>query len=120
MKKLLIRTTAAFGFAVLSMHAYADQNSGGMKAGAMEMDASKNAILGTNEAEVKTVDKAGRTVTLKHGPLKSKTVEMPAMTMTFAVANASLLSTVKEGDKVKVTIENVKNQPTVTSLAMEK
>ena len=120
MKKLLIKTTSAVGFAVLALHAYADQQSGGMKAGTMEMGTSKSPGLGTNEAEVKTVDKAGKTVTLKHGPLKSKTVEMPAMTMTFAVANASLLSTVKEGDKVKVTVENVKHQPTVTSLAMEK
>ena len=120
MKKLLIKTTAALGFAVLALHAYADQNSSGMKAGVMEMGASQSARLGTNEAEVKTVDKAGKTVTLKHGPLKSKTVEMPAMTMTFAVTNASPLLTVKEGDKVKVIVENVKNQPTVTSLAMEK
>lgn len=120
MKKLLIKTTAAFGFALLALNAYADQNSSGMKARSMEMGASKGASLGTNEAVVQGVDKAGKAVTLKHGPLKSKTVEMPAMTMTFAVENASLLSTVKEGEKVKVTIENVENQPTVTALTVQK
>ncbi|WP_194715269.1 copper-binding protein [Noviherbaspirillum soli] len=119
MKKSLIKTTAAFGFALLALNVYADQNSS-MKKGSMEMGASKGASLGTNEAVVQGVDKAGKAVTLKHGPLKSKTVEMPAMTMTFAVENASFLSAVKEGDKVKVTIENVENQPTVTALTVQK
>jgi Cu/Ag efflux protein CusF len=127
MKKLLIKTTAAFGITVLALNAYAAQGSGGMKMDmgnmkmdSMEMGSSKAAGLATNEAEVKAVDKAGKAVTIKHGPLKSKTVEMPPMTMTFPVENASLLSTVKAGDKVKVAVERVKDQATVTALTVEK
>ncbi|MBK4733021.1 copper-binding protein [Noviherbaspirillum pedocola] len=127
MENLLIKTTAAFGFAMLVLNAYADQGNGSMKMdmgnmkmNSMQMGSSKTAGLATNEAEVKAVDKAGKAITIQHGPLKSTTVEMPPMTMTFPVQNASLLSTVKAGDKVKVAVERVKDQATVTALTVEK
>lgn len=120
MKYSLLRAAAVLGFAAFALNAQAQQSHKGMDMGGMKMDAPKPASLGTNEAVVQTIDKAGKTVTIKHGQLKSKTVEMPPMTMTFPVENASLLSTVKEGDKVKVAVDNVKDQPTVTSLTVQK
>jgi Cu(I)/Ag(I) efflux system periplasmic protein CusF len=109
MNKLVLKTTAAFGFAVLVLNSHAVQSSD-MKMEPMAM----------NEAQVKAVDKTNKSITLKHGPIKSKTVEMAPMTMSFPVQKESLLSNVKVGDKIKFTIENVENQATVTALKVQK
>ena len=49
--------------------------------------------------EVRRIDKAQNKVTLRHGELKS--VEMPAMTMAFAVREPAQLEALKVGDKVQ-------------------
>jgi Cu/Ag efflux protein CusF len=51
------------------------------------------------DAEVRKVDKAASKITLKHGEIKN--LDMPPMTMVFAVRDKALLDTVKPGDKVK-------------------
>ncbi|MBK4734662.1 copper-binding protein [Noviherbaspirillum pedocola] len=121
MKFPLLKTIGTLGFVVLTLNAYAEQgsSSNGMNMGSMG-GSSASQVLGTNEAEVKAVDKANKSITLHHGPIKSKTVEMTPMTMTFPVEKPSLLSNVKAGDKVAFTIENVKNVATVTALKVEK
>jgi Cu/Ag efflux protein CusF len=48
--------------------------------------------------EVRRVDKEQNKVTLRHGELKS--VEMPPMTMVFAVSNPQQLDALKIGDRV--------------------
>ncbi|WP_192805254.1 MULTISPECIES: copper-binding protein [Noviherbaspirillum] len=114
--------------AALALNASADQGKGGMSdMGGMKMDNMGNQstkttkrTFGDNEAEVKAVDKAKKSITLNHGPIKSKTVEMPPMTMAFTVSDTAMLSNVKAGDKVKFTIENVDNAPMVTSLTVQK
>jgi Cu(I)/Ag(I) efflux system protein CusF len=143
MKSLLLKAIGTLGFAVLTLNAYADQGSGhqGMNMGGMDMDCSKqmqnmkgkegmkmdcmggkgaSQAMGVNEAEVKAVDKANKKITLRHGPIKSNSVDMPPMTMAFPVRQPSLLSNVKVGDKVRFTMENVKNMATVTDLQVEK
>ncbi|MBL8486316.1 MAG: copper-binding protein [Rhodocyclaceae bacterium] len=50
------------------------------------------------QGEVKKVDKAGKTVTLAHGPIEN--LGMPAMTMQFKVKQAKWLDGLKPGDKV--------------------
>ncbi len=52
-----------------------------------------------SDAEVRKVDKAASKITLKHGEIKN--LDMPPMTMVFAVRDKALLDTVKPGDKVK-------------------
>lgn len=79
-----------------------------------EMNSPK--VLGLNEGDVEEVDKENSTITITHGPVKSKTVEMGPMTMPFAVGNAALLVGVKAGDKVKFNVEYVDEMPTLTSL----
>jgi Cu/Ag efflux protein CusF len=123
MKKSLVKTTSALSFALLSLNTYANSDGmkmdkEGMKMGSMEMSASKG--LAMNEAEVKAVDKANKSITLKHGPIQSKSVKMPPMTMTFPVEKAGLLAKVKTGDKVKFSVENMKDQATVTALTVKK
>ena len=125
MKRQFLQVAAAAGLAVCALNAYAQQagkgmNMDNMKMNSMEMGSSKAASLATNEAIVQAIDKAGKTVTIKHGPLKSKTVEMPGMTMTFPVENAALLSKVKAGDKVQVAVETVEGQATVMALTVQK
>ncbi|GIZ51894.1 copper-binding protein [Noviherbaspirillum aridicola] len=125
MKTSLFKSIAALGLMAAALTAHADQMNGGkgMDMGGMKMDGmggkSADAVR-TNEGEVKAVDEAGKTVTLKHGPVKSKTVEMPPMTMTFPVEKDSLLSKVKVGDKVKFNVENVKGTAVVTALQVQK
>jgi Cu(I)/Ag(I) efflux system protein CusF len=143
MCKSLYKVAAAFGFAALATNVYADQGKGGMGMGnmnGMKMDCMKNMenmkgmkmdCMGNNagkdasnatsmsDGEVKAVDKANKNITLKHGPIKSKTVEMGPMTMSFPVTDPSLLSKVKVGDKVKFIAENVNNVATVTSLSVQ-
>ena len=50
-------------------------------------------------AEVRRVDKAAATLTLKHGEIRN--LDMPPMTMVFGVRDKALLEQVKAGDKVR-------------------
>ena len=59
--------------------------------------ASSSAVF--TEGEVRKVDKDAKKITLKHGDIKN--LEMPGMTMVFAVKDDALLGKVKVGDKVQ-------------------
>lgn len=130
MKAPSIKTTAVFCFAMLALNAYAGQESEpgrmkmeGMQMNGMNMEASgmdSSHSLSMTEGEVKAVDRKNKSVTLKHGHVKSKTVDMGPMTMSFPVRKESLLMGVKVGDKVKFTVENLNDVMTVTALKVEK
>ena len=62
---------------------------------------------------VKKVDKSASKLTLSHGPLPNG---MPAMTMVFRVKDPTFLSTVKPGDRVKMTVERVDGALTIVAL----
>lgn len=49
--------------------------------------------------EVRKVDRAKGTVTIKHGPLEA--LGMGPMTMPFAATDPKVLANIKEGDKVR-------------------
>lgn len=55
---------------------------------------------------------AGR-ITIRHGEIKNP--EMPPMTMVFRVKDASLLQTLKEGEKVRFVAERLNGAITITS-----
>lgn len=63
---------------------------------------------------VKKVDEKARKVTLIHEELK--TLEMPAMTMVFQVADEALLEKLKVGAKVQFVAERVNGKLTVTQV----
>lgn len=94
----------------------------GMKMDCMGKNSAKDAsnVASMSKGEVTAVDRVNKTVTLNHGPIKSKTVEMGAMTMTFPVQKPALLAKVKVGNKVKFTVENVNDVATVTALVVQK
>lgn len=123
--KSLIKATAAYGSILFAMSAHAAPSGAdkGMDMGSMKMESAGNhpkMTMPMNVGEVKAVDKAGKSITITHGPIKSKTVEMTPMTMTFPVQRAPLLSNVKVGDRVKFNVENVLDVATVTALTIQK
>jgi len=71
-----------------------------------------------SEGEVRKVDRAAKKVTLKHGPIVN--LDMPGMTMVFAVKDPALLDKLKAGDKVKFRAEKVGDDITVTKIEAAK
>ncbi len=65
--------------------------------------AASFAQTGRTEGDVRKVDPETGKITLRHGPIEGE-LEMPAMSMVFQVRDASLLETLKVGDKVSATI----------------
>jgi Cu(I)/Ag(I) efflux system periplasmic protein CusF len=71
-----------------------------------------------SEGEVRKVDAAAKTITLKHGPLKN--LDMPPMTMAFQVADPAMLTKVKVGEKVRFVAENPGGKLTITRIEVAK
>ena len=88
------------------------QMSPGMKMPVASSPAGASAVM-TNGV-VQQIDTKTGTVTLKHEDITN--MNMPAMTMAFAVADKKMLDSVKAGDKVKFHVEMVKGAPTVTRI----
>lgn len=128
MKKSFLNLVAVCGFSLMAVNVYADQRTMGMDMAGMKMEGMKMDKMPATSASattlsdgvVKAVDKENKSITLKHGRIKSATVEMGPMTMPFAVKDKALLSNVKVGDKVKFTVENVDGEATVTVLSVQK
>lgn len=70
------------------------------------------------DGEVKKIDEAAGKVTLKHGEIKN--LDMPAMQMSFRVADPAFLKKVQVGDKVSFTADKVGGQFTVTTIDVKK
>jgi len=70
------------------------------------------------DGEVKRIDTDSGKVTLKHGDIKS--LDMPAMQMSFRVADPTWLKTLQVGDKVKFDAAKVNGQFTITALTVTK
>ena len=68
------------------------------------------------EGEIRRVDKDAGKVTIKHGPIKTDTLDMDPMTMVFQVKDKAMLETIKAGDKVKFTVVDERGQMTVTEI----
>lgn len=68
--------------------------------------------------EVRKVDKAAKKITIKHGPIAS--LEMPAMTMVYPVADPALLDRVKPGDQILFAAEKTGDALTVTRIETRK
>lgn len=72
----------------------------------------------TSEGEVTDIDMDAAKLKLKHNGIKN--LDIPAMKMSFKVADPAWLKAVQVGDKVKFTADKVGNQFTVTALSVEK
>lgn len=77
------------------------------------MAASEHEVTGV----VQGVNKSSRTVKIKHGPIKS--MNMAGMTMDFKVADPSMLSEVKTGQKIDFVItQNRRGQFVIQDLTV--
>jgi Cu(I)/Ag(I) efflux system periplasmic protein CusF len=66
------------------------------------------------EGEVRKVDKAAGTVTIKHGAMPK--FDMPPMTMAYRVKDKAMLDQLKPGDKIKFDADGVGGEFTVLRL----
>ena len=66
------------------------------------------------DGQIKRINRDSGRVTLAHGPLKA--FDMPAMTMAFAVKNGAQLARLKEGDKVRFSLEKAGDELVVTRI----
>ena len=64
--------------------------------------------------EITKIDAAQKKLTIKHGELTN--LDMPAMTMVFAVAEDSMIEQVKVGQKIEFTADRVNGRITVTDI----
>jgi Cu/Ag efflux protein CusF len=95
-KTILLAAAAVVAFC-LAAQAQAQQAA---TAPAASQGASANAAAATfTDGLVRKIDKETKKITLKHGEIRN--LDMPAMTMVFAVPDAALLERVKAGDKVR-------------------
>lgn len=93
-----------------------DPAMGGMKGmerqrGGMPMNAPAGELA---DGEVRKVDRDAGKITLRHGAIAS--MDMPAMTMVYAVKDASVLEHLSAGDKVKFAAEKTDGGYTVTRI----
>jgi Cu/Ag efflux protein CusF len=112
MKKLIVASAALA--AVLAAPAFAGDDMAGMNMSTKTSTTKVSSNTALTDAEVKKVDPATGMVTLKHGALEN--VGMPPMTMAYKAKDAAMVKQVKEGDKVKVRVENVNGTPTIVKL----
>ncbi|MDP5239503.1 copper-binding protein [Uliginosibacterium sp. 31-16] len=106
-KTVLTLTAMSWGV-VLSMPALAQANMDHSKMG-MSQEASM-----MTDGEVRKIDQAAGKLTLKHGEIKN--LDMPGMTMVFAVKDKALLNNLKPGDKVKFMVVNEAGKMIVTDI----
>jgi Cu(I)/Ag(I) efflux system periplasmic protein CusF len=76
------------------------------------------ATLPQTEGEVRKIDAAAGKITLKHAEIKN--LDMPAMSMAYAVKDPALLQKVKPGDKVNFTLDKIDGAFTVVSIERRK
>ena len=69
------------------------------------------------DGEVRKIDKEAGKLTLKHGDIKN--LDMPPMTMVFAVKDKAALETLKAGDKVKFRAVKEAGVYTVTEIKVQ-
>ena len=97
MKSRLNVTLAASALAfLLAGHAQAQQATAASTQGSA-VPAASLAVFA--DGEVRKVDKDAKKITIRHGEIKN--LDMPPMTMVFAVKDVVVLDKVKAGDKIQ-------------------
>jgi len=87
---------------------------GGPGAASQPAAAPAASALPRVQGVVRTVDKAAKKITLRHGDIPN--LDMGAMTMVFQVADAALLDKVKPGDEVLFTADKIRGAYTVLTI----
>ena len=95
------------GFA---LHAGANASDGRVAKG----EASPAVAAELIEGEVRRIDKAAGTVTIKHGAMPK--FDMPPMTMQYRIKDKAMLNQLKPGDRIRFDANGVGGAFTVTRL----
>ncbi|WP_233838597.1 copper-binding protein [Paraburkholderia sp. ZP32-5] len=117
MNKSMILSAVLIASTAVSGAALADDMSGMKMSGDAMSHAPASGNQAMTDAVVKHVDVASGMVTLKHGALAN--VGMPAMTMAFKAKDAAMVNSVKEGDNVKVRVENMGGMMTIVKMVRQ-
>ena len=104
--KRLTKTAFVLGTALLASTTFA------------AFSAYAQAALPQTQGEVRKIDQAAGKITLKHAEIKN--VDMPAMSMAYAVKDPAMLQKVKAGDKVNFTMDKINGAFTVVSIEPRK
>lgn len=101
---------------------YAASHAAAPTAPAVAAEAKKEtaatSALPMASAEIRKIDIENKKITLKHGEIKN--LDMPGMTMVFAVKDAVMLDKLAAGDKVMFTADKVGSTFTVMSIEKAK
>jgi Cu/Ag efflux protein CusF len=108
----IILAAAALALPATAVAAAADHSGHGAPAATPAAKAAPSPAL--SEGEVRRIDKAANTVTLKHGPIAN--LGMPGMTMSFPVMQSGALDKLKVGDKVKFVAEDRSGNTVITKI----
>lgn len=111
MLTLRLLTTSLIGIAAI---AHAQTAATTSPATPQAAAASGTRAAPMTNGEVRKVDKAQGKLTLRHGPIES--LDMPAMTMVFKVADPKMLEGLKDGDKVRFNADRINGAITVTAI----
>ena len=114
MKKFVTVSAVFCTVLTLASAAIAADEMAGMKMDNGAMSTAKPGKSQLTDAVVKKVDPSTGMVTLQHGELKN--INMSAMTMAYKAKDAAMVKQAKEGEKVKVRVENVDGTLTIVKL----
>ncbi len=114
MKKRFVASVAVCAIGAFAAPAFAGDDMAGMNMTMKPADSKTSSNHALTDAEVRKVDAATGMVTLRHGALEN--VAMPPMTMAFKAKDSAMVKQVREGDKVKVRVENVNGTLTIVKL----
>ncbi len=106
MKSMLLAATLALGAAAPALAQHAGHG--------MARPSAAAATTEPADGEVRRIDKARGTVLMRHGEIKS--LNMGAMTMSFKLKDPALAADLKEGDKVRFTVEQKGDDLIITSI----
>jgi Cu(I)/Ag(I) efflux system periplasmic protein CusF len=110
MKRLVCATILALAVPAASLA----QDMKGMDMKGSEQQAGKATAVHKTVGVVKKVDAKAGKITLAHEPVK--TMNWPAMTMTFQVKGKTMLDKLGEGRKVEFEFENHGKEHVITSV----
>ena len=110
MKSLVCATILAFSVPAASLA----QDMKGMEMKGTEQQAGKGNTVHKAVGVVKKVDAKAGKVTLAHDPVK--TMNWPAMTMTFQVKDKAMLDKLGEGKTIEFEFENRGKEHVITSV----
>ncbi|MFU2488714.1 copper-binding protein [Thauera sp. WH-1] len=96
---LTLACAGALALWIAAAPVQAQQGHDGHHAQGAPAAAAGAAQFAPSEGEVKRLDKAGKRVTIAHGPLEN--LGMPPMTMAFEVEDAAVVEALKVGDRIR-------------------